>query len=391
MAAIPAFITLTWISNYAGQHRVCGRVQGSGGPYTCTTALTPHPNCPGGGSPCAYQIPITVDNETCDTVTYEGYVQPTCEDESSLANRTPFVVSFIPSPACKRWELLCASGSVNTLLLTGAGSGYNPLSPPLVTIGGGGGVGATASAQVGQGLIQFLAIGNAGAGYTDGAYVNVPLIGGSGSAGTADITIVGGIITIIAVNNAGTGYQDTDVLAPDTAFVGVPGTPAQLNPTTDYGTITGLTLITAGSGFTAVPAVVIAPSAGVTATASATLTDCPSQFGMKCPNVVTAVQYAPVAVGDLIALCAENAPVAPAPYTVTESGNCLCDCTTVQVSVVGGTVDVIWQDCIKKEMGGPTKIFPDSPLNFCAVNGSWELQNNTGIVSINILGACTGE
>jgi hypothetical protein len=391
MPATPAFITLTWISNFTGQHRVCYRIQGSGDPYVCTTALTPHPNCPGGGSPCAYQIPITVDNETCDTVTYEGYVQPTCEDESSLANRTPFVVSFIPSPACKRWELLCASGSVDTLLLTGAGSGYNPLSPPLVTIGGGGGVGATASAQVGQGVIQSLAIGSGGAGYTDGVYVAVPLIGGSGSAATADITIVGGIITIVAINNPGTGYQNTDVLIPNSGIVGVPGTSAQLNPTTDYGTITGLTLLTAGSGFTAVPAVVIAPSAGVTATASATLTDCPSQFGMECPNTVTALQYQPVAVGDSIALCAENAPVAPAPYTVTESGNCLCDCTNITISIAGGTADVIWYDCTKKQVGGPTEVDPDTPLTFCAVTGSWEITNNTGIISITTNGSCTGE
>lgn len=391
MAAIPAFITLNWVSNFTGQHRVCCRIQGSGSPYTCTTALTPHPNCPGGGGLCGYQIPITVDNETCTTITYEGYVQPTCEDESSLTNRTPFVVSFIPAPSCKRWELLCESGSVDTLILTSAGSDYNPLSPPTVTITGGGGTGATASAQVGQGVIQSLVIGIGGAGYADGVYVAVPLIGGSGTGATADITITGGIITIVAINNQGTGYQNTDVLVLDTGVVGIPGTPAQLNPTTDYGTITGLTLLTAGSGYTSIPVVVITPSSGVTATATATLTNCPGQFGITCPDIVTPLQYEPVAVGGTIALCSENAPTAPAPYTVTESGNCLCNCSTVQISTTGGNIDVMWYDCSKHKMNDPITIVPGSPVVFCAANGSWELSNITGTPSVLILGSCTGE
>lgn len=391
MALTTAYITLNWSSNYPGQHRVCYRIQGSGSPYTCTTSLTPHPNCPGGALPCSYQISIMVDNETCDVITYEGYVQPICEDETSLANRTTFVVSFIPSPACKRWELLCASGSVQGATVTNPGSGYNPLSAPTVTITGGGGSGATATAIVGQGIIGSTSITTGGVGYTNGSYTNVPLIGGTGTGGTVDVTVTGGVITAVTLNTAGTGYQNATNLAPDPSVVGTPGTPGEIAIVTNYGIITGITMGTTGSGYTSTPTVTIAaPVSGVTALATAVLTICAGQLGRECPDVITEYRYPSLSVGESIALCSETAPTPPTPYTVTQVGSCLCNCESATIAAVGGDITVTYYNCTTSELT-TTTVLEDSDITVCAVVGSLVVVETSGTADITPLGNCTGE
>lgn len=210
MAAIPAQIALNWISNYNGPHRVCYRI-GSTGSYTCTVFApgTPtHPNCPGGGLPCSYNIDITVDQETCDTVTYEGYVQPTCEERDSLANRTPFSVSFVPNPACKRYEVLCASNGVLAINIVGGGSGYTPGSNPAVTITGDG-VSATATATVdGSGVVTSIVVDTPGSGYTFPPTITIaPPSSGTTATATATLADCTGIVA-----------QDCDGVGPETHY-----------------------------------------------------------------------------------------------------------------------------------------------------------------------------
>ena len=192
MAAIPATISLNWISNFAGPHRVCYRIVGQP-TYTCTVptpGIPTHPNCPGGGGACGYIINIMVDQETCDTINYEGYVQPTCEDEASLANRTPFNVAFVPSPACLRWEARCATGGVDEILIIGGGSGYTPGSNPTVTIVGDG-VGAAATATVdGTGSVVSIVVDIPGGGYTTPPTILIAGPGGPGVTATASATLI---------------------------------------------------------------------------------------------------------------------------------------------------------------------------------------------------------
>ena len=101
MAPVPATITVNFIANYAGTHRIAYR-SGGAGPYSFVT--TP---CVGGGTPCSGTIAITVDNETCDNVVYDGYVQATCEDEESVNGRIPFTVTFTPNPVCDAYSITC--------------------------------------------------------------------------------------------------------------------------------------------------------------------------------------------------------------------------------------------------------------------------------------------
>jgi len=140
MPAVAATIAVTWDSNYAGAHRVCFRVQGTI-PYTCTTAGT-HPICAGGGAPCAYNINVLVDQETCDTVIWEGYVQAACEDESSLVGRIPFTATFVPDPQYKQWDVSCDGVPILGFGAFAGGTGYSVGDP--VVILDAQGVGATA-------------------------------------------------------------------------------------------------------------------------------------------------------------------------------------------------------------------------------------------------------
>jgi hypothetical protein len=63
MALVSVTLTVGFISQYAGDHRVCYRL-GSTGPYDCSTIVT----CTGGGAACSVNITLTVDNETCDGI-----------------------------------------------------------------------------------------------------------------------------------------------------------------------------------------------------------------------------------------------------------------------------------------------------------------------------------
>lgn len=166
MALVPAIITVNWISNYSGPHRVCYRVVGDP-VYICTAPGTPGPGfnpvCLGAGNPCSYDIDIMVDNETCTPVAYEGYVQAICNAEASLVGRVPFTISFTPAPACKKYTITCDSSPVGDATIDGSGSGY-----------------------------------------TDGIYT-CPVVG-DGVGGEYDITVTGGLVTDIIVSDPGNGY-----------------------------------------------------------------------------------------------------------------------------------------------------------------------------------------
>jgi hypothetical protein len=391
MAPVPAIITVSWQSNYNGPHRVCFRIVGAP-TYTCTTGGT-HPNC--GVGPCSYDIPITADNETCDPVNYEGYVQAACEDESSLLGRIPFAVSFIPSPACKQWSATCLGVGVASINVTDPADGYTPGLPPVVSIVGGGGAGATAVAVVGTGFILTTGLVGVGVGYNDGVYVAVPLIGGTGAGATADITIVGGAMTVVVLNAPGDGYTAGDPLTPDTGTVGVPGAAGQIDAvTTDLGYILAINITAPGNGYTSIPTVTVAPSPTGTATGDAVLALCPPLTIYDCNGVTGEVLPA----GTLLPLvpynmCGETEPTVPDEYGVAEIGNCLCNCTEYDMSNTGagpGNVEVTWIDC-NGSVQTATLLLPTSITNICAVTGSVSYDDSAAgaVMTLTPIGACT--
>ena len=95
--------------------------------------------------------------------------------------------------------------SIERILLTNAGAGYT--TPPLVTITGGGGVGAAATAAVEQtnfGIVDFT-ISNNGVGYA--ATPTVSIVGTSTSPAVAEVNLLAdNTISDIFVKNAGIGY-----------------------------------------------------------------------------------------------------------------------------------------------------------------------------------------
>ena len=112
--------------------------------------------------------------------------------------------------------------SIERILLTNAGAGYT--TAPLVTITGGGGVGAAATAAVEQsnfGIVDFL-ITNNGVGYA--ATPTVSIVGASTSPAAAEVNLLAdNTISDILIKNAGIGYTQnpTITIASPTTIQGV--------------------------------------------------------------------------------------------------------------------------------------------------------------------------
>lgn len=121
MATVTATITVDFTANYAGPHRACFRIQGSGDPYDCTTVVS----CVGGGTACQAIITTPVNTTSCDgTVTFEGYIQAACEDVLSTSGRLAFTADFVPTVVCQRNEILCARTGIATAVIDAGGLNY---------------------------------------------------------------------------------------------------------------------------------------------------------------------------------------------------------------------------------------------------------------------------
>ena len=107
-------------------------------------------------------------------------------------------------------------GRVASITIVNGGSGY---TAPTVTLTGGGGTGALATATTSSGVITGIAVTAAGTGYTSAPTVVITGQAGSGAAGTAIFTKVVSGITVTA---AGSGYANP----PTVEFSGGGGTGA---------------------------------------------------------------------------------------------------------------------------------------------------------------------
>lgn len=96
--------------------------------------------------------------------------------------------------------------SIKEIRLTNAGAGYTTTSPPTITITGGGGAGAAATALiVHQGVLSF-SVTEQGGGYF-GTPPTVTVAGPAvGVTATAEAIISSGKVTSIQITNAGSGY-----------------------------------------------------------------------------------------------------------------------------------------------------------------------------------------
>jgi len=109
--------------------------------------------------------------------------------------------------------------SIESIRITNAGTGYTATNPPLVTITGGNGVGAAATAVVVDSGIRLLTITDSGNGYFTAPTVTITGPAGAGVTATSVATIetVEGTVTALQIVNAGSGYASAPTVAISTA------------------------------------------------------------------------------------------------------------------------------------------------------------------------------
>lgn len=321
MSLVPASLEVTFTANLAGAHRICYRIGGSGS-YTCTSVTASL-------GLNVVELDIYVDNETCDDVTYNGYAQASCIDPDSTQDRIAFSTTFTPNPQCKSFNVTCLRLAVASIAVTSGGSGYNPLSPPLVTIVGNGT--ATATAVVGSGALSGGVITNAGSGYSNGVHTGIDITGGTGTGAKATVTVSGTAVTAITVTTAGTGYTGNPSYAINLAAP----IDAEFTFTTNYGKVTSIAVVSSNL-FTEVPTVDVAP--GTTpATATATLEDCPLFNSPGCEGADEDIAAGTLDLGESLVICGLTTPSIPVNYDIAQVGNCVCGCTTATLGISGTT------------------------------------------------------
>lgn len=101
-----------------------------------------------------------------------------------LAQQEPLTAVDITSVS-----VLSGSGSIVAADLTAGGSGY--LAAPAVSISGGGGSGATASAVIKDGIVTAIVITNSGVGYTSAPTITIDAPPAPGKPATAEIRGIG--------------------------------------------------------------------------------------------------------------------------------------------------------------------------------------------------------
>lgn len=147
------------------------------------------------------------------------------------------------------------TGFVSRLTLQNQGSGYTVV--PNVTLLGGGGQGATATADITLtgGAVTSINVDQGGTGYTTAPDVSITG-DGQGATAVATITLTGGGVETVTVTNGGTGYNPLNL--PAISFTGGGGSGATAVATVTDGVISAITVTNPGSGYSAAPTVGIA-------------------------------------------------------------------------------------------------------------------------------------
>jgi hypothetical protein len=144
------------------------------------------------------------------------------------------------------------NGFVVGATITSGGNGYT--NNPVITITGGGGTGAKATATQINGVVTSITINNSGSGYTSTPTISIapPPFPPRKATSTADI--VNGFVVGAKITDGGFGY-DT---APTVLLIGGGGSGATATATVVNGMVTAITIINSGSGYTSAPSIQIA-------------------------------------------------------------------------------------------------------------------------------------
>lgn len=325
MATITATITVDFISNYAGAHRVCWRIQGSGDAYNCDTIV----NCTGGGAACQAIITTDVNDTSCDgTVVFEGYVQAGCQDELSTEGRVAWVENFAPTPTCIKHEITCDSVPILASVITNGGYAYD-IADTLTVVRDGADT-ATGDAIIsintlGDGIIASVdSLLNAGTGYVVSDVLTLVDGIGSGAGCTITVDSIGGSGEILtwSLTTPGTDYIGSFT------FTGGSGTGAAPDGVTytPFGEITSITITDPGN-YSVIPTVSISTATGVGAVLTFTLDTCVpfAAVGNDCKGNPIVWAKGPV-LGSTTGICIQGGLGAlPAGYSDVQTGCCIPD------------------------------------------------------------------
>lgn len=403
MTPVAGALTITWLNQYVGPHRVCYRLV-SAPPvnFTCITVNCPNPP----GSSNTTTIPVLVDNESCDTLTWEVYVQAECEDINSTTGRVYVTPSpeFVPAPTCLPQTFTCTDVPVVGFTITNDGrndpdgGGYN--GTEVVTVGG-----DPATLVVGVGDPNDTLITNTGAGATPGVYLGVPAnnITGSGVGATFDVTITGlGVIASVVSLGTGSGYAFNDTFN----FVG--GGITGLNGAevievieSDLGTVLDITFVAPPPGLYLVPPAVViaAPTVpGTSATATAVLGNCASGWDAGTNCLGDALGNYPIELyqGETIEICYDGGTYngtddLPADFGITlgSSTECCYDCVDINIeNTTGDTIAYSYVDCLTKTISDGTLANGANIDITCVVNNSWGFDTSGVTVNTNTPPTC---
>jgi len=149
-----------------------------------------------------------------------------------------------------------SGGSVSSIMVDNAGSGYKAMPTVSITVGDG----AQVSATLQPTSIGSISITNGGSGYS--VPPQIVITGGGGSGAIAVAVITGGSISAVNLTNAGSGYTST----PRISVTGNAQLAANLSPTS----IQSLEVYNAGNNYISVPQIKVGDT--IIATASLTPT-----------------------------------------------------------------------------------------------------------------------
>lgn len=131
-----AILTVGYTPNYAGNHRICFKTTGD--TYCCYNDDS--------GSVIGVEkyTEINLDDFElclgtlpgpvgCAGSEVNGYVQPTCIDQTSDINRSPFIANF-PSTACSAYSIECVESGIGEIGIINPGYGWPVGVVPTVTV-----------------------------------------------------------------------------------------------------------------------------------------------------------------------------------------------------------------------------------------------------------------
>lgn len=155
------------------------------------------------------------------------------------------------------------NGGVQRITVTNRGSGYKSVPRVAISSAPSGGLTATGIATMISGIIdcqglvsdrvQGVQITNSGYGYT--VAPSVSFVGGGGNGATATAQIADGVVGIITITDGGSGYTQPPSVTIDSPGIG--STPTAITYINDSGSVTSIKIINTGYGYTSTPSVTI--------------------------------------------------------------------------------------------------------------------------------------